>query len=148
MNLTRFQKVSKRAMDNGHVKMCAPLAMSLVTGETFDDCHDMLNLLGYRPHKRTGTKNGKYSEGLHELGYNTKRHLIPHNIKTNVTLAGRLDPTKEYVIEYSRHVAAYSNGAIEDWTDGRRHRVLGIVEVIHNKGSVGEYLGLTTDLVS
>lgn len=134
-----YSEVRAYAVRTGHNKMCAPLAMALVSSESFDDCHEMLAILHHRPHKRTGTRYGGHADGLRQLGYNTKRHGIPHHIKTNITLAGKLDPTKRYIIEYSGHVAAYVNGKIEDWTEGRRYRVRGIVEITETDGCVGQH---------
>jgi len=145
--MSRFNQVQEYAKGNGHSRACAPIAMSLVTGESFDVCHKVLEVMGYRPNKPRGTKSGGYMKGLHELGFNTRRHGIPSHIKTNITLKGKLNPNKEYIIEYQGHVAAYSNGVIEDWTDGRRFRVLGIMEIIESDEHTGEYLGFNCDMV-
>lgn len=137
--MSSFQRIRDYAKGSGHHRMCAPIAMALTSGETFDDCHEMLTILGLRKGKRTGTTYEGHMKGLHELGFNTTRCLVPNHIKTNITLRGKLDPNKKYIIEYSGHVAAYVNGKIEDWSDGRRKRVIGIVEVTPTDGQVGEH---------
>lgn len=139
-----FQKILDYAKARGHYRMCAPIAMALTTCESFDDCDEMLRLLGFRRDKRQGTMRSGIVSALRELGYHTRRYGVPSHIKTNITLKGKLDSNKKYLIEYSGHVAAYINGNVEDWSEGRRYRVTGIIEVIQTEGEVG--LNLTSTM--
>lgn len=48
---------------------------------------------------------------------------------TMSTVASRLDSSKTYMVFVRGHVAAVRDGIVQDWTEGRRHRVQVVWEI-------------------
>jgi hypothetical protein len=122
-----YNQISTYAKAAGHKRFCAPLAMSLVTGYDFDECHKLLTNWGYRKSKTSATKVG-WSKVLTQLGF-TLTKVGRSGIKTNVSLKGKLNPNKKFIVAYSRHIAAYVDGQLEDWSADKRNRIISIYEV-------------------
>ena len=64
---------------------------------------------------------------LHELGYGAKP--VPHEAKTLRTVLADCDPSKRYIAEVRGHVAAITEGAIQDWSRGRMKRIINLIEI-------------------
>lgn len=124
-----YEELDKEARSMGHRRFCAPLAVALVTELPFAIVHHKMMVLGARRDKLTGASYYGIMETLSKCGASFKTIPTPVGVKTNITLEGRLDKTKKYLIHYRGHIAAYVNGKLEDHTVGSRHRVREIIEV-------------------
>ena len=105
------------------------------------DAHAALKKYGRRD--RCGCWEHQQESALKSVGYSIKwlerYKLTPsgkrcgytkeYRGKTMTTVAKYLDPSKVYWIYTRGHVAAVINGKVEDWTEGRRHRVLNVCEI-------------------
>ena len=60
--------------------------------------------------------------------YKTINHWVGYTMTVN-RLEDYVDPRKRYVASTRGHVLAIVDGKVQDWTGGRRHRVLNLTEV-------------------
>lgn len=127
--MNTYSELREHAKKAGHSRFCTLIALSLLTDTPFDTVHHSVRARGWRGSKKVGMKMSYVLKAFGVFGASYKRIPVPKGVKTNITLKGRLDPNKKYLIEYSNHVAAYINGKIEDWSDDRRLRVRDIFEV-------------------
>ena len=127
--MNTYESLLAHAKRGGHTNCCGPIALSLISGESFDVSHHRLTHNGYRKSKRSGVKNGSVEAILDSLRWVSTKIEVPAHIKTNKSLAGQLDPSKKYLIKYSNHYAVYVNGTLEDWSEGNLKRVVGIMEM-------------------
>jgi hypothetical protein len=124
-----YESLLAHAKRGGHTRCCGPIALSLISGESFDVSHHRLTHSGYRKSKRGGVTKKGVERTLNALGWVSTKIEVPTHIKTNRSLAGQLDPSKKYLVQYSNHIAVYVNGILEDWAEGNLKRVVGIVEM-------------------
>lgn len=128
MNNT-YKALSEYSDAKGHRNQCVPIAVSLVSGVSFDKAHEMLIESGARISKTSLTRNTGAVEVLNTLGFEVKEIPVPKGVKTSTTLAGGLPKEGKFLVTYRGHIAAYVGGKIEDWLVGTRHRVLKVYEV-------------------
>lgn len=67
--------------------------------------------------------------GLAEFGFEGKA-LWEFKSCTMSTVARQLDSSKTYMVFVNGHVAAVKDGIVQDWTEGRRHKVKCIWEIV------------------
>jgi hypothetical protein len=77
-----------------------------------------------------GTHKGTQIMAFRELGYELKR--VHCEAKTVTTLANHLPSAGQYVAYTRGHMLAVDDGVVKDWTDGRRHRVIAVFQVVKN----------------
>jgi len=129
IDMSTYWGLSEYSDGKGHRNQCAPIAVSLVSGVPFDEVHELLVENGSRESKTSFTRNTGAVEVLNTLGFKVQKIDIPKGIKTNITLEGRLPVEGKFLVTYRGHIAAVVGGKIEDWSVGRRIRVLEIYEV-------------------
>lgn len=105
---------------------CTVKAVAIAGDMPYIKAHQILAECG-RKHRKGHTYT-KYVPALKDAGYNVKQ-LHDTGAKTVSTLHKYLEPNKRYLVRVRGHVLAYVNGSVEDWTEGRRHRVLMVWEV-------------------
>jgi len=124
-----YESLLAHAKSGGHTNCCGPIALSLISGESFDVSHHRLLYNGHRKSKTGGVTKKGVERTLNALGWVSTKVEVPAHVKTNRSLAGQLDPSKKYLVQYSNHIAVYINGILEDWSEGNLKRVVGIVEM-------------------
>lgn len=106
---------------------CTVKAVAIVTNSAYKVAHKAMKVLGKRK-DRDGASILGTNNAIKGLGFALERLEVP--AKTVATLA-REDAVQEGLyIAYTRtHVLAIKDGYIEDWTRGRRHRIVLLYKV-------------------
>ena len=118
----RYEHLQKQSVGMGECNDCTVKALALVSGMEYKYCHSLLAKHG-RP-RRGGPSWGQFYAAVKEMGLWKEEY--PVKSKTVTTLGRELaNVTGRFIVETSggRHVCAVVNGVVEDWTEGRRHRV-------------------------
>ena len=114
-----WDKVSQKSNEFRETNDCAVKALSIATDTAYSVIHKLLKLQG-RPN-RQGTYTYQQNAVIEQLGF--KLEKIEIKSKTVTTL--ERENLKGYNLVYvNRHVLAVVNGSIEDWTQGRRYRII------------------------
>lgn len=123
---------------------CSVVATALVTERDYAEVHRVFRLNGRKSRRRT--EMSITFKSLKALGFEAEQVYYPTRArgyiqnpgyanrfrsKTVTKIEGeiqRKDPKGHYLIRTRGHILAFANGRIQDWTAGRRHRV---IEVYH-----------------
>lgn len=138
---SKFEMICNDSRSYNERNDCTVKALAIATGIDYLDAHTALKKQGRGD--RQGCMKPQQEKALNSVGYSIERlaryKLTPsgrrcgvmkeYRGKTMTTVAKYLDPSKVYWIYTSGHVAAVVNGKVEDWTEGRRHRVLDVCEI-------------------
>ena len=111
---------------------CTVKALTITTGLPYKQVHAAMAKAGRKPRK--GAHLATMKKAAESLGYHFES-FRPFMAKT-VTSAER-DPHLlhgRFVLSTSSHVAAMVDGAVIDWTKGRRHRVNTVFAVTPIRG--------------
>jgi len=120
-----LEHVAKRYYrDSGY---CSVIALAV--------CCDLKFGKARKAMERGGRSNGRgvnmtmIRNGLAEFGFEGK---LVYDVKpcTMTTVARQLDSSKTYMVFVNGHVAAVKGGMVQDWTEGRRHKVQCIWEIV------------------
>jgi hypothetical protein len=109
---------------------CGVTAIAIATGIGYDKAHKVLSSVGRKP--RRGISFNMLKDAIEAV--TGKRPTFETILKPNgsrytgVTI-GKALPKGKYVLLFGGHAAALVDGVIEDWTDGRRKRILGYFKV-------------------
>ena len=123
----------------GEDRDCGVVALTVATGESYSDCHTALSLAGRQD--RQGTYNHMYKIAADLLGYHVTEHYRfncefhsrldwMNYCKTPISAERHLPSTGGFIFRTRNHAIGARDGQVHDWTKGRRHRILSIMEVI------------------
>jgi hypothetical protein len=108
---------------------CAVKALAIVASKPYEEIHALMKSLGRKD--RRGTSRNivwKAAQKLNpEVGYEAIRK--PNGRYYTARTIGEALPKGNYMILYRGHLAAMVDGMVEDWTDGRCHRVLAVYKM-------------------
>ena len=126
---------------------CTVVAVSLLCDISYPEAFQACKVLGNRKAGR-GMPRGICQMVMRDLGFKltqikTKREsdytwkmvedLYPRKADgsqyTPKSIGQLLPDSGRYLLQFDRHVASYIDGKIEDWTNGRQHRIIGIWKV-------------------
>lgn len=80
---------------------------------------------------RKGVSLSQIDNAIKSLGF--KWEAVPHSAKTMTTLDKDVAvQSGHYIANVRGHVAAVVNGKVEDWSEGRRNRLLTVFKVTPN----------------
>lgn len=103
---------------------CSVIAIALATGVGYEKAHKALAHMGRKPRHKTPRI---YSSGaIANLGFkfDIETPRKPSGSKyTPITIGEYVSSKKKYIAFCRGHMFAIVNGKVEDWTDGRRHRI-------------------------
>lgn len=128
INFKEAREASNSIREN---KDCAVVAVSVVGRMSYFDAHALLKSFGRR--NRKGTRfHSQTKPALESAGYEVtpvKRNRQPNgSCYTPKTIGDKLK--KGYFLcRCKGHIFAVVNGKVEDWTDGRKHRITEIWQV-------------------
>lgn len=109
---------------------CCVKALALVLDIPYEEAHTVCKMHGRENRKRMLNKD--FMRAINGCGIRYKQ-MEPRQRNgsryTGVTIHKKLEAGKRYMVWYDRHVAAFIDGKLEDWTHGNRHRVLGVWEI-------------------
>jgi hypothetical protein len=123
---------------------CTIKAIAMVTGTTYDKARTALEANGKKP--RCGCKEPVQRKALKELGFKARRvnpqtfidqypEVHKRQLKNVTTHQPDRFPHvfrdgKTYLVYVPKHVLAMIDGAVHDWTRGRRKKVTTILEIL------------------
>ena len=132
----KFYERAKKQRLSGEHSDCSVIATSIVCRVPYNHAHKALASQG----RRCG--GGAYLSWTLSAarGLGCKVDSIPFGKQKNgsgwtAASIGKRFPRGYYLVSMKGHIAALVNGEMQDWTDGRRHRVLSVYKVTVPKGS-------------
>lgn len=130
--MNNFQKVVNESFKANESNDCAVKAIAIACNVPYKVAHRLLEKHTGRKHRR-GTLTHMINPAIRHLGFEvTQLHDV--TAKTISTIARDSAVQDGFFVVYVRgHIAAIVNGQIEDWTEGRRHRVIAVYKVTPNK---------------
>jgi hypothetical protein len=113
---------------------CSVCAVSVACQIPYKEAHEYLRSLGrpkgrgwyWRTHLRGQRLISGYVDNLKRIGF--EHEQIEFKSKTVATIGKELREG-HYLVHVKGHVLALVNGKVEDWSEGRRHRILNVVRI-------------------
>ena len=121
MKYDRFHDQLKSAGDEN---ACAPIAVAIASGESFEDVMAAFELAGRKP---KGTSHwGVILKAIDILGYKLAKNSIESkSVRTAERELRRYYPNEPLILDLPSHWAAWDGEIIDDWTRGSCKRVSG-----------------------
>lgn len=116
-----FKTLATYAKACGENRCCAPIAIALVTGKSFDTVRGWLSKLGRRRGK--GTPRWMTYHALKSNGYTLRRCTRLEKQYRTVRTLERGCGRRTLLVFTRGHVLAIVNGKVQDWTKERLHRI-------------------------
>lgn len=126
----KFERLHEEARRHDETNDCSVKAYAVATDTDYATSHYVLAEEAKRPN-RGGPAWPRYLAAFRTMGFSLR--LAHHDAKTMVTLEREFACKRgRYLVATSSgaHVAAIEHGEVIDWTQGRRHRVTAVWEVI------------------
>jgi len=113
---------------------CAVIALSIVMRSTYKEAHQLCASIGRK--NRRGTHTRQTFHAIRAAGFKlepVKRMVQKNGCKyTPKTIGDKLK--RGYYLCFCRgHVFAVVNGDVEDWTEGRQHRITSAYKVVRTR---------------
>lgn len=124
-----FKEVKVRSSKMREHNDCAVRALAIAANKPYEEAHAIFKKHGRK--NRHGTPLTVIFRAASEVNPNVKYKSIrkPNGSRYTARTIGEALPKGNYIIHYNGHVAAMVNGCVEDWTDGRCHRVIAVFEM-------------------
>lgn len=125
-----YKIASAASQQKGERNDCAVKALAIATGTEYNTVHALLAAKGRRKGGRT--RHTWIYETLEELGFeklDITRHLQGRTVRT----VQRELVEGTFLALVSGHILAIKDGKVEDWTEGRQHRIRNVYAV-YRKG--------------
>ena len=130
--MNNFEKVKNESFKANESNDCAVKAIAIACNVPYKVAHKALANLGRR--NRRGTLNSTIHTAIKQLGFNLECITFKVKAKTVTTLAADRAVKDGFFVAFVRgHIAAIVNGQIEDWTEGKRHRVRLVYKITPSK---------------
>lgn len=114
-----FTSISEVSNKYGEKNDCVVKALSLVSGYSYEKVHNYLRKKGRK--FGNGTLKQIWIPAMRDMGIKDNQSRFNGKTTMNLRVPNR---KSNYLILSSRHVAAMIEGKVQDWSDGRRTRVL------------------------
>jgi hypothetical protein len=128
--MTTYKTCLKISNSKNEDNDCGVTAIAIATGIGYNKAHKVLSSVGRKP--RRGISFKMLQDAIETVTGKmpTLEIILKPNgsYYTGVTI-GKALPKGKYVLLFRGHVAALVDGVIEDWTAGRRKRILGYFKV-------------------
>lgn len=130
MRNNRFTELVQQSNKFRESKDCAVKAVAVVIGRPYKVAHAALKACGRR--NRCGTPRTVTIRAIESLGY--KVTLLPDNhamrkAKTLRTLESKVPSRGMFLVVVNKHIIGIRSGMIQDWTEGRCHRIKEIYRI-------------------
>jgi hypothetical protein len=128
MELYRDMKATERFSNERND--CSVFAVALATGTPYAHTHALFRAAGRRD--RQGTYRHQQMTVVTRLGFTAVKHT-PRQPSgacfTPKTIGQWVNPNKRYLAYVRGHVFAIIDGKVQDWTEGRQHRIKEVLEI-------------------
>ena len=122
-----FIKANRASDQVGETNDCSVKAVSILCDVPYHVAHRALRKQGRA--NRRGVNEFSIRFAIQSLGFEIE--TITHNAKTMTTI--NRDPLVQkgyYGVLVRGHIASVVNGKVEDWTNGRRHKIQKVFKVM------------------
>jgi len=120
-----YSQTVEQARANGDRSFCVPLAASIVSGRDFDEVNNMMIRAGIRK-KGTGSYMRDwlpfFKNRLEMNMVEITSHVL-QRARTVRTFERICNPNDRYLVRVKGHLLAVRDGKVQDWTQGRMHRI-------------------------
>lgn len=127
--MKNYTDIIYEAEDLGEHNDCTVIALSIATNTPYSQMRDMLKDFGRKPGARM--KHNSFMDAVYALINPSPKIIKPRKANggkyTPVTI-GRYYSKGTYLCFTSGHVFCLKDGEVQDWTAGRRHRILEMIE--------------------
>jgi len=128
----RFRDLQNEGTDLYESNDCAVIAVAAVLNKSYREVHTVMKANGRR--NRKGTPWGISWRTLKHFGFKAVPVKKPVGCKTMTSAPRALRRAgygkKNLLIAIRRHVAAFVDGEVQDWSQGRRHHIRSIWEIV------------------
>ena len=129
-----FQEVQRESQAIGERNDCTVKAVSIACQIPYHEAHRYLSKLGRRKgrgwfpndHNRKGRNVSGYIDNLDSLGFEHEKISVASRTVSQIERELR---SGHYMVHVSGHVLALVDGKVQDWTEGRRHRVKSVYKI-------------------
>ena len=129
-----FSEVCDASFQHGESNECAVKAIAIATDVEYNTVHSLLRKRGRT--SRKGTFEYQWMAVLKtdiavEVSDVTDwaKRLGAKTVRTAERVLSRRDPKGIYLVRVRRHIAAFRDGELHDWSQGRQHRVVQIFRI-------------------
>lgn len=120
-----YSSMVEIARSLGEKNDCAVKAIAIATGTPYAEVHAELTRQGRK--RRSGTYFHQTEGAVKNLGFELQRVMV--RSATVRTIARELK-TGTYLVRVHRHILCLKEGKVEDWSDGRLHRIVDVHRVV------------------
>jgi len=131
-----YQSVMKISNEMNETNDCAVRACTIASGVDYKEVHELFRLQGRA--NRKGSNQEWTTQVMEQLGFKLEdvtRAVFRQCGKTVKTVSRNL-AGGPYLIRVRRHILCLTNGVVQDWTDGRQHRVIEVLRVVNTNAQV------------
>jgi len=121
---TLYAKMHEDSVNMDEANDCAVRAVAAATGRSYTDAHTALKKVGRK--NRRGTQQWMTFSVIKKFGFVVTKINRPKKAKTMKSLPGAMKAagyTGTFLVFVRRHVAAFVDGTVVDWSAGRHHRI-------------------------
>lgn len=129
----KFQEVQGKSIRYRETNDCSVKAVSIVTGIAYAEVLLTFKFFGRKPRKRTPNEITLKVMDYYGFYLKLSRPTNFYNgreVQYTMRTIGQHLRKGKYLVFTRGHVAAIVDGKVVDWTEGRCHRVLYVLEVI------------------
>ncbi len=117
-----FNTLLADARKHKDTRCCAVIAVAVVADVTFKTAQNWLAKQGRR--KGRGTPRAYTHQALKDHGFTLRRlERLEQRCRTVRTLEREIGKNRVLLVHTARHVLAVKDGKVQDWTQGRLHRI-------------------------
>ncbi len=135
LSRTTYKKCMEESAKRNEDNDCSVKAVAIAGRVTYDLAHKTLEMYGRR--HRKGASVGAIAAAFMSIQASMieidRDKLIKRNGGRTLTvnnIVQHLSKSKNYVLYIAGHILAVKNGQVQDWTEGRRHHVTSIYEIV------------------
>lgn len=121
-----FQYCEEQREAMNETNDCTVKALAISANMAYKEAHSIMKKAGRR--NRRGMHTPSIKKGFELAGF--KLEKVKHTAKTVGNISQDCAKSKSYVATTARHILAITNATVQDWTDGRRHRIQELYEVV------------------
>jgi len=142
-----YYKLQEASNKHGETNDCGVIAVAAAVNVPYAVAHGALTRHGRRA--RRGTTVVQINAAVNDLGYklirrdlNELRNKIPYYYRPKYLTPNSVrrfnsiwDKDRTFIALTTSHALTIRNGEVLDWTDGRKHRIVALFEVVRNEES-------------
>lgn len=131
--MNTYETLSEKTKEYGERNDCSVKAVALTLNTSYEDAHTILKEHGRKDYR--GVLLNTIYETLRSRGFEIESVEIPKGVTTinsfeKHILKGKFDTSKPILVLTSSHIVTFIDGVCQDYTSGRRHRIINIDRII------------------